>query len=150
MSDQPLKLLAVDAEDLSILSAHLQDSVVKVSDFAYLPAEKRFAFAANRFDWIAAVEGEGNHRRRAAMHFDRVRSVKCRNIDRSNPAQALCLLAMSFEETDSPSGIVELAFAGGASIRIDVECIEAKLADLGPVWACNCCPEHAVEEVETA
>jgi hypothetical protein len=141
MTDQPLKLLAVDAEDLSIISAHLQDSVIKVGDFVYLPKEQRFAFAANRFDWVSAVEGEGNRRRRAAIHFDRVRSVKCRNIDRENPNQALCLLAVAFEETDPPSD---------ASIRIEVECIEARLADLGPVWAATCCPAHAVEEAETA
>jgi len=150
MTDQPLKLLAVDAEDLSIISAHLQDSVIKVGDFVYLPKEQRFAFAANRFDWVAAVEGEGNRRRRTAIHFDRVRSVKCRNIDRENPHQALCLLAVAFEETDPPSGCVTLAFSGDASIRIEVECIEARLADLGPVWAASCCPAHAVEEAETA
>ena len=149
MTDQPLKLLAVDAEDLSIISAHLQDSVIKVADFVYLPKEQRFAFAANRFDWVSAVEGGGNRRRRAAMHFDRVRTVKCRNIDREKPTQALVLLALSFEESDAPSGWVNLDFSGGGSIRIEVECIEARLADLGPSWAASCCPAHAVE-VETA
>ena len=47
-----LKLIALDAEDLSVLSANLQDAVLRIADIAYLPREKRFAAIANRFDWL--------------------------------------------------------------------------------------------------
>ena len=53
----PLKLIALDADDLAIVSAHLQDSVLKVADLVYLPREQRFALAARRFDWEGAQHG---------------------------------------------------------------------------------------------
>lgn len=140
---QPLKLLALDAEDLAIVSAHLQDAVTRVGDLVYLKDERRFALAASRFDWLSAVEGKGNRRRRSAVHFDRVTGVKARGIDRSKPGECLCLLAVTFEEGDAPSGSLRLDFAGGACIKLDVECVEARLADLGPAWEARCCPEHA-------
>src|SRR5262245_64592893 len=74
-----LKLIALDAEDLAVISAHLQDAVLKVADLAFLPREKRFAAVANRFDWLDAIEEDGVRdkryaRRRAARRFERVRS----------------------------------------------------------------------------
>lgn len=52
-----LKLIALDAEDLAVVSAHLQDAVLKVADMAYLPREKRFAMLVNRFDWASVIKG---------------------------------------------------------------------------------------------
>ena len=51
-----LKLIAFDAADLGVLSAHAQDAVLKVADMAFLPAEKRFAAILNRFDWPRALQ----------------------------------------------------------------------------------------------
>lgn len=149
MSSSQLKLLALDAEDLAIVSAHLQDAVTRVADLVYLKTERRFVLGVSRFDWLAAVEGGGNRRRRSAVHFERVRSVKTRGIDRENPAEALCLLAITFDAAEAPSGCLQLDFAGGACIKLDVECVEARLADLGPTWEARCCPEHA-EDVQPA
>ena len=59
----------------------------------------------------------------------------------------LNLLAVSFEETDSPAGAVTLTFSGGAALRIEVECLECELADLGPIWTTTCCPAHADDMV---
>ena len=47
----------------------------------------------------------------------------------------LTLLAVEFEETAPPAGVVTLFFAGGPVLRLEVECLEAELADLGPSWA---------------
>ena len=52
-----LKLIALDADDLAVISAHLQDAVLQVGDIAYLPKDKRFAAIANRFDWVDALQG---------------------------------------------------------------------------------------------
>ena len=57
----------------------------------------------------------------------------------------LNLLAVAFEATDPPAGVVTLTFSGGAALRLEVECLEAELADLGPAWATECCPAHADE-----
>jgi hypothetical protein len=55
----------------------------------------------------------------------------------------LNLLAVEFEETDAPAGVVTLTFSGGGALRLEVECLEAELADLGPSWPAGCRPVHA-------
>ena len=46
-----LKLLALDTEDLEVISAHVQDAVVRVADMGYARGDRRFALLMNRFDW---------------------------------------------------------------------------------------------------
>lgn len=146
---QPLKLLALDEEDLQIMSAHLQDAVLRVEDIAFVPADKRFAMIANRFDWEGAAEGkiarkkkQGFQRRRCALHFDRVLGTQLQGVDQNAKGAVLELLALRFEAHDKPGGYVTLIFAGGAAIRLHVECIEAEMSDLGPVWETRLKPEH--------
>jgi hypothetical protein len=148
---QLLKLAALDTEDLEILSAHLQDAVMRVSDIAYVPAQKRFALVLNRFDWEGAEKAKGGsgkkgfERRRSALRFDRVLTSQVQGIRQKKKDTVLNLLAIQFEETDSPEGYVTLQFAGGGAIRLHVECIEAELKDLGPVWRASRKPEHTDE-----
>lgn len=136
-----LRLVALDQEDLAVLSAHLQDAVVKVGDLAYLPHERRFALVARRFDWEAAPDVP--RRRLAGFHFERVLRARCRNIDRANPDAVLNLLAVTFEETNAPSGTATLLFSDGGAIQLDLECVEAQMKDLGPVWQAEARPVHA-------
>ncbi|MCX7312457.1 MAG: DUF2948 family protein [Alphaproteobacteria bacterium] len=141
-----LKLLALDQEDVEVLSAHLQDAVVKTADIRWRPAEQRVVVALNRFDWAAANCAAPEFcRRRAALRFERVTSCKCRDISAVDKDQVLNLLAVVFEATDQPAGVVTLTFSGGGTLRLEVECLEGELADLGPVWVTECCPEHRVE-----
>lgn len=137
-----LKLLALDEEDLAIISAHLQDAVVKVGDMGVLPKSQRFALVLNRFDWDQKECAAQYVRRRSGLHFERVRHVRYRGLDPKNKEAVLNLLAVTFEPTDAPSGVVTLAFSGGADICFEVECIEARLSDLGPAWGCHHAPEH--------
>lgn len=139
----PLKLIALDEEDLQVLSCHLQDAVLRVGDMAYLPSSNRFAAVLNRFDWEAAQQKKGeNRRRRAALRFDRVFGAKLKGIDPRAADQVLSLLAIRFEEGEKPSGTIELAFSGDVTIRLEAECLEAELADLGPVWETANRPKH--------
>jgi Protein of unknown function (DUF2948) len=138
-----LKLIALDADDLAVLSAHLQDAVIQVADIAYLPKERRFAAIGNRFDWMAAAEArEGYARRRAALRFERVLGAQVQSIDLSNKSLVLSLLALTFEPTSAPEGYVTLHFADSAAIRLHVECVEAEMKDLGPVWRVDFKPQH--------
>jgi hypothetical protein len=139
-----LKLIALDDQDLSIVSAHVQDAVLKVSDLEFLPAAKRFLLTMNRFVWEAksGLFRQHNERRQAVLHFDRVLGAKTSGIDRDRPAEVLSLLAVSFIEISKPAGIVELIFAGGGAIMLDVECIEARLADIGGAWEATSRPIH--------
>jgi hypothetical protein len=136
-----LKLLALDAEDLAVVSAHLQDAVARTGDMAYLPKEKRFAMVVNRFDWSAAARGE-SIRRRSGVRFERVLGAQARAIPFDKKDAVLNLLAVEFEEGDAPSGAVMLLFSGGAAIRLQVECLEAELSDLGPAWPTRARPTH--------
>ena len=141
-----LKFIALDEEDLEVVSTHVQDAVVKVSDVIWRPQEKRLVIALNRFDWEAAADAAPQYRRRrAALRFERVSACKCRNADPHAKDQVLNLLAVEFTETNAPAGTVLLTFSGGGTLRLEVECLECELADLGPVWTTSCCPNHAAE-----
>jgi hypothetical protein len=138
-----LKLVALDSDDIEVVSTHVQDSVVKVGDILWRPAEKRAIVVINRFDWESAQSPEPPYRRRrAALRFERVNALKSRNIACSEKEAILNLLAIEFLPGESPAGTVILIFSGGAALRLDVECLEAELADLGPVWATATCPAH--------
>ena len=148
-----LRLVALDTEDIAVVSAHVQDSVVKIAEIMWRPAEKRAIIVLNRFDWESAQSVVPPYRRRlAALRFERVNGFKQRNIACSEKDAVLNLLAIEFTPTDAPSGFVTLTFSGGAALRLEVECLEAELADLGPVWATAACPAHAdeVDAVKTA
>jgi len=142
-----LKFVVLDEEDLEVASTHLQDAVVKVSDVLWRPAEKRVVVALNRFDWESAQSANAEfHRRRAALRFERVLSCKCRSVNPAGKDAVLNLLAVEFSETDAPAGIVTLTFSGGPVLRLEVECLEAELADLGPSWAASTCPAHVIDQ----
>ena len=139
-----LKFAALDEEDLQVVSAHLQDAVVQVSDVIWRPQERRLVVALNRFDWEGAQSEPPQHRRRrAALRFERVLSCKCRRVDPAGQDAVLNLLAVEYTPTDAPSGVVTLVFSGDAALRLEVECLEAELADLGPAWTAARCPAHA-------
>ena len=142
----PLKLLALDDEDLKVISAHVQDAVLRVDDIHYLAAEKRMVLAMNRFVWEEPRRflRSHNERRRSVLHFDRVMSAKTAGIDRDKPAEVLSLLAVRFVPTEAPAGFVDLVFSAEATIRLEVECIEARLADLGGAWEATSRPAHRV------
>ncbi len=141
-----LKFVVLDEEDLEIVSVHLQDAVVKVADVLWRPQEKRLVVALNRFDWEGVQTGKPEYRRRrSALRFERVLSCKCKSVNPAGKDAVLNLLAVEFAETDSPAGVVNLIFSGGGALRLEVECLEAELADLGPVWTTGTCPAHTID-----
>ncbi|HVW92973.1 MAG TPA: DUF2948 family protein [Devosia sp.] len=136
-----LKLLALDSEDLDVISATTQDAVVRVPDLAFAEGDHRFALLMNRYAWEAGERGKGQ-RRRTALSFARVSDVKTAGINMNASEGVLELLDIRFTPTDEPAGTIELRFAGGGTIRLAVECIEAQLEDLGAAWAAKARPEH--------
>ena len=142
----PLKLVALDEKDLEIVSTYTQDAVTKVGELAFLADAKRFVMPMNRFAWETAT---GFFRRRAerhrsVLHFDRVLGAKLSGIDRAQPEEILALLAIRFTQADTPAGTIELIFSGDRTIRLDVECIEARLSDLGAAWQAGSRPIHRI------
>lgn len=140
-----LKLAALDADDLTVISACMQDAVLKTGEIAYSPRDKRLVLPVNRYAWERnTARLSVPERRRSILHFDRVLGMRASGIDRKKPEEVLVVLAIQFTDSDKPAGVVEVNFAGGASLRFDVECIEAQLADLGPAWAAKGKPKHGV------
>jgi hypothetical protein len=146
MSTREPILAAVDADDLQVISARLQDAVARLGDLVYLPKKRRFAGVFNRFKWEDGRRG--NLRVRTGLHFDGVLSVKSQNLKRGAPDAVVELLAIRFTQksADDPSGTVELVFAGGGAMLLDVECLDAGMADMGGEWAARGRPAHEAEE----
>jgi hypothetical protein len=138
-----LKFVVLDPDDLEVVATHVQDALVKVSDVIWRPQEKRLVIALNRFDWEGAQTANPRYRRcLSALRFERVLGCKCRSVNPAGKDAVLNLLNVDFEPTDPPSGVVTLIFSGGAALRLEVECLEAELADLGPTWSAAGCPNH--------
>lgn len=148
-----LKLIALDKEDLQIVSAHLQDAVLRVGDMAFLSEERRFVVALNRFNWLSAEDpmsnGRDYERRSSGLRFENVKRVQTKKISLLNKSQVLELLAIDFEESDAPGGYITLTFAGGGAVRLEVDCIEAELRDLGFAWKTFRKPEHPDDRNES-
>jgi len=129
----PLKLIALDADDLAVISAHVQDARVQPADIVWRQDEKRLVVGLNRLDWEQTLAGATSSRRLiAALRFDRVLACKSRNIDLEAPEATLELLWIEFHASDPPGGSALLMFGQGAALRLDVECLECELTDLGP------------------
>src|SRR5689334_12483032 len=140
---EPEKLFALDGDDLEVVSAHLQDALVKVADVVWRPHENRVVVGLDRFDWLAADGTRPELRRcRSALRFERVTGCKCRNVDPAGKDAVLNLLTVEFSQDDAPAGVVTLVFSGGGMLRLEVECLEAELADLGPSWPTKAKPSH--------
>lgn len=139
-----LKLLAMDEQDLTVISAHVQDAITRVGDLKYLKGQSQFVAPLNRFAWekqggfLASVP----ERRNSVLHFGRVGAVRLSGIAQSKQDETLMLLAVGFKCGEAPSGTVRLSFSGGATIELDVECIEARLTDLGGAWQASSRPRH--------
>ena len=139
-----LKLRAEDEEDLKILSTCLQDALVPVGDMEYFPDDGRFILVANRFCWEQPPETldpghEFFERIHCALCIDGVRKVTRRGISRRDPAQLLELLSLGVKD-----GTVELVFAGGATLRLEVGPLSCQIEDFGEPWPTRWRPHHAI------
>jgi len=141
----PLKLIALDREGLGVISAHVQNTCVKRSEMIWLPRQRRFAVAGMRYDWVGAKTGPAE-RVASVLRFDRVLKVSHLGLKHLDPSAVLNLLAVTFEKTDPPAGMIILAFADGAFVRLEVECLEVELRDMDLRCPAHACSGHALTE----
>ncbi|MCY6382439.1 DUF2948 family protein [Hoeflea prorocentri] len=145
-----LKLMAMDKEDLSIISAYMQDAVFKPADLDFQSRDGRFLLVGNRFVWEESngKRRRGFERRRSALHFNRVGAVRSRGVNRRDDDAVLSLLTVNFVPgEDEPGGRVELIFSGDVAVELDVECVEAQMSDLGAAWETEFKPAHPLSDV---
>lgn len=142
LDDRPsssLTLLGRDIEDLSVVSAAVQDALLTVRDIAFLKAERAFVMALTRFRWeqsrdAAEKAGERVH---AALRFDRVIRASFRDLDRGKQDKFLSVLSVAYDD-----GVVAIHFSGGGVIRLEVEDLICSLRDLDEPWPTIWRPEH--------
>ena len=140
-----LRLRAVDGDDLSVISACLQDALVPLSEMAYLAEEQRFVAAFTRFrrECLADPEGcAGVTQCQSALAFDRVEAVLHSGLDSRFGAVKLELLTLIAEPGEDGLTDVTLLFAGDAAIRLRVREIAATLEDFGEPWPAPVPPAH--------
>lgn len=149
-----VKLQAQDASDLEVMAAHLQDAILRVGDFAWLPKTRRFAGLGTRFCWEAVdvapdnpgaatpKKGKSFYRTRTGFHFDNVMNVRARGFDQGDVEAFLVVLELGFEPGEDEAGTVRLAFAGGAELALEVECLDAAMSDIAAPWQTAQLPKH--------
>ena len=142
---QTLKLIALEREGLGVISAHVQNTCVKRSDMTWQPRQGRFLVAGMRYDWVGAKSGPAE-RVASVLRFDRVLKVSHLGLEGWDGDSTLNLLAVTFEKTDPPAGMIILAFADGAFLRLEVECVEVELRDMGLRQPAAACPGHALTD----
>ena len=134
-----LRLVAADAADLAIISAHMQDAVLHRDEMSFDAKRHRFSLVANRFVWDALPTKK---RCRVGLHFDDVESVAVQGLSATKAQTVLSLLAITFVKSDGLAGIITLAFSAKISVCLHVSCINATMADLSEAWATAKSPTH--------
>ena len=145
--DKPLALTAFDEVDLAVVAACLQDALVRRADMAWEKKRRRFAFVASRFLWETETGDAslGGSRVRTGVHFNGVQAVKLRGMPGAAAGEApLVLLTVATAVDSTGAGTITLLFAGDTSIRLEVECVECHLRDLGPAWDTPNRPDHGL------
>ncbi len=144
MKPKNLKLIARTEEDLRVVSAHLQDSIVSVADIANLKKNKIFLMQLSRFMWEDVEKGvfRKNKRIRTILKFENVMNVFSRNINQVKKDKFLDFLAIETNVTPDKNYEMKITFAGDAMIRIISEVIEVTLDDQGVAWDTKNKPKH--------
>ena len=144
MKAKNLKLIARTEEDLRVVSAHLQDSIVSVSDIASLKKNKIFLMQLNRFMWEDVEKGvfRKNKRIRTVLKFDNVLDVFSKNINQLNKDNFLDFLAIETNIMPDNNYEMKIIFSGDSVIRVISEVIEVTLDDQGEAWDTKNKPKH--------
>ena len=139
-----LKLLATSDEDLRVIAAHLQDSIVSTKDVANLKKNRIFLFQLNRFMWEDVEKGvfRKNKRIRTVLKFDNVINVLSKNINLKNNKNFLDFLTIESSLLPDKSYEIRLIFSGNAIIKVCAEVIDITLDDQGSPWESKTAPKH--------
>ncbi len=144
MKDRNLKLIAKTEEDIRVISAHLQDSIVKTADIASLEKNRIFLMQLNRFMWEDVEKGvfRKNKRIRTVLKFENVMRVSSKNVNQKKGDRFLDFLAIESLVTPDKNYEMNLIFSGDIIIKIIVEAIEVTLDDQGSPWESKNKPKH--------
>ena len=141
-----LKLIGKNKEDLRVISAYIQDSIVNVRDIVFLKKNRYFIMMINRFMWEDAEKGvfRKNKRIRCAIKFEKVLEAKVKNINQKNKNRLLECLAIKSNLLKNENHEMKIFFAGDGVITLLVESIDLMLQDLGEPWNVKYTPIHKI------
>ena len=141
-----LKLIGNNQEDLKVISAYLQDSIVIIKDIIFLKQNRTFIMIVNRFMWEDVEKGvfRQSKRIRSAVKFEEVLKVKSKNINQKNKNKPLEYLAIKFSLTVNETCEIKIFFAGNGVITIISETIDVVMQDLGKPWNVKHIPIHKI------
>ena len=144
MREKNLKLIARTEEDLRVLSAHLQDAIINVSEIANLEKNKIFLLQLNRFMWEDVEKGvfRKNKRIRTILKFENVLKANSKNINQSKKNKFLDFLTIESRQMPDNNYEMKIVFAGDLIIKIIAEIIEVTLDDQGEAWETKNIPKH--------
>ena len=144
MEAKNLKLIAKTEEDLRVVSAHLQDAIVNVTDVANLKKNKIFLMQLNRFMWEDVEKGvfRKNKRIRTILKFENVIKAHAKNINQSKGNKFLDFLTIETNQMIDNNYEMKIVFAGDSIIKIIAEVIEVTLDDQGDAWDTKNIPKH--------
>jgi|TARA_Y100000310_G_scaffold215792_1_gene216755 hypothetical protein len=141
-----LKLICKSQEDLRVISAYSQDSIVTVKDITFLKKNRIFIMIINRFMWEDIEKGiaRQSKRIRCALKFDGILKVKSKKINQKNKKKRLECLAIECNEILNKNNEINFLFAGGGVITLISESIEVIMQDLGKPWKVRHTPKHKI------
>ena len=144
MKVQNLKLIAKTEEDLRVLSAHLQDSIVKTSEIANLKKNRMFLLQLNRFMWEDVEKGifRKNKRIRTMLRFENILKATSKNVNQNKNDRFLDFLAIETFKMPDKNYEMNLIFSGDTVIKLIMEAIELTLDDQGSPWESKNKPKH--------
>ena len=144
MTNKNLKLNAISEEDLRVVSAHLQDSIVQVKNIAHLKKNRIFLIQFNRFMWEDVEKGvfRKNKRVQSILRFQNIMGVFSKNLNQKKKDRFLDFLAIETQILSDKSYEIKLNFAGGILIKLNAEVIECFLEDSGEPWVTKNKPKH--------
>ena len=141
-----LKLIGKNPEDLKVISAYTQDSIVAIKNMIFLKKNRIFVMIVNRFMWEDVEKGiyRQNKRIRCAIKFEGILKVKSKKINQKNKNKRLECLAIECNEILSKNYEINFFFAGGSVITLISESIEVVMNDLGESWNVKYIPKHKI------
>lgn len=137
--ERPLRLMALDAEDLQIVSSLVQDAVFPASEMQWLPSKRQFAVLLNRFRWedvpYAQRRGRDFERVQAILLVEDVEKVQSQGVKKGDADTILSILSLSFVASEDGMGRLEMTLAGDGAIAMEVESLNVMLQDVTRPYA---------------